>query len=105
MLVAENRYQEDNPSIAQAMAQMYDAYAMVDMIKSPQQEAVREAIEAGVQRILDQKRATAIQEPTQQAAATDPHSVEDTIVNLVQEGDIEALKALSMKPSRMGQQA
>ena len=88
--VAENRYQEDNPSIAQAMAQMYDAYAMVDMIKSPQQEAVREAIEAGVQRILDQKRATAIQEPTQKAAATEPQSVEDTIVNLVQEGDIEA---------------
>jgi len=88
--VAENRYQEDNPSIAQAMAQMYDAYAMVDMIKSPQQEAVREAMQAGVQRILDQKRAIAIQEPTQKAAATDPQSVEDTIVNLVQEGDIEA---------------
>ena len=88
--VAENRYQEDNPSIAQAMAQMYDAYAMVDMIKSPQQEAVREAMQAGVQRILDQKRATAIQEPTQKAAATEPQSVEDTIVNLVQEGYIEA---------------
>lgn len=88
--VTENRYQEDNPSIAQAMAQMYDAYAMVDMIKSPQQEAVREAIEAGVQRILDQKQATATQEPTQQATESEPQSVEDTIVTLVQEGDIEA---------------
>ncbi|HRU99081.1 MAG TPA: hypothetical protein P5092_16800, partial [Ruminococcus sp.] len=88
--VTENRYQEDNPSIVQAMAQMYDAYAMVDMIKSPQQEAVREAMQAGVQRILDQKRATAIQEPTQKAAATEPQSVENTIIKLVQEGNIEA---------------
>ncbi len=36
------------------------------------------------------EQATAIQEPTQKAAATEPQSVEDTIVNLVQEGDIEA---------------
>jgi hypothetical protein len=60
---------------------MYDAYAMVDMIKSPQQEAVREAMQAGVQRVLDQKRATAIQEPTQRAQ---PSASDDAIRALVE---------------------
>jgi hypothetical protein len=36
------------------------------------------------------EQATAIQEPTQQATESEPQSVEDTIVTLVQEGDIEA---------------
>ena len=82
---AQRILSEDQSSTIKAIG-MYNAI-IVDTATQYQEREEGLPVPSGV---AAGEQATAIQEPTQKAAATEPQSVEDTIVNLVQEGDIEA---------------
>ena len=82
---AQRILSEDQSSTIKAIG-MYNAI-IVDTATQYQEREEGLPVPSGV---AAGEQATAIQEPTQKAAATEPKSIEDTIVNLVQEGDIEA---------------
>lgn len=68
--VANGTYSEDDPNIVSAMSQMYDAFAIAGIIKSPQQEQMSEGIRKGVDDYLLKKKIETAKSQIKQKQAT-----------------------------------